>query len=72
LFFGLCYRSPGYAGCTTGDRDFTAQRARLRELGVPDGRVYLNQGLTGTNRQRPGLALARAAVRGGDALSSSR
>jgi DNA invertase Pin-like site-specific DNA recombinase len=45
----------GYARCSTDDQDLTAQRDRLRELGVPDDRAYLDHGLTGTNRQRPGL-----------------
>lgn len=45
----------GYARCSTDAQDLTAQRDRLRELGVPDDRVYLDHGLTGTNRQRPGL-----------------
>ncbi len=41
---------------------------RLRELGVADNRVYLDHGLTGTNRSRPGLDQALAAVREGDTL----
>jgi DNA invertase Pin-like site-specific DNA recombinase len=39
----------GYARYFTNEQDFTAQRDRLRELGVPDNRVYLDHGLTGTN-----------------------
>lgn len=35
-------------------------------LDVPEDRIYLDHGLTGTNRDRPGLALA--AVRAGDTL----
>jgi len=58
----------GYARCSTDEQDLTAQRDRLRELGVPDDRVYLDHGLTGTNRQRPGLDQALAAVRSGDTL----
>ena len=46
----------GYARCSTDEQDLTAQRQRLCELGVADGRVYLDHGLTGTNRARPGLA----------------
>ncbi len=45
----------GYARCSTDEQDLTAQRDRLREFGVPEDRVYLDHGLTGTNRQRPGL-----------------
>lgn len=48
--------------------ELTAHRDRLRELGVPDDRVYLDHGLTGTNRQRSGLDQALAAVRVGDTL----
>jgi DNA invertase Pin-like site-specific DNA recombinase len=58
----------GYARCSTDVQDLTAQRDRLRELGVPDNRVYLDHGLTGTNRKRPGLDQALAAVRTGDTL----
>jgi DNA invertase Pin-like site-specific DNA recombinase len=58
----------GYARCSTDEQDLTAQRDGLRELGVPDDRVYLDHGLTGTHRQRPGLDQALAAVRAGDTL----
>ncbi len=58
----------GYARCSTDSQDLTAQRDRLRELGVPDDQVFLDQGLTGTNRNRPGLDQALAAVRAGDTL----
>ncbi len=57
----------GYARCSTDAQDLTAQRDRLRELGVAEERIYLDHGLTGTNRKRPGLE-ALAAVRGGDTL----
>ena len=30
----------GYARCSTDEQDLTAQRDRLRELGVADNRVY--------------------------------
>ena len=58
----------GYARCSTDAQDLTAQRDRLRELGVAEERIYLDHGLTGTNRKRPGLDQALAAVRGGDTL----
>ncbi|MGH3806073.1 MAG: recombinase family protein [Pseudonocardiaceae bacterium] len=58
----------GYARCSTDDQDLTAQRQRLRELGVADNRIYLDHGLTGTRRARPGLDQALAAVREGDTL----
>jgi DNA invertase Pin-like site-specific DNA recombinase len=46
----------------------TAQGDRLAELGVVEDRIYLDHGLTGTNRRRPGLDQALAAVRAGDTL----
>jgi DNA invertase Pin-like site-specific DNA recombinase len=58
----------GYARCSTDSQDLTAQRQRLRELGVAEDRIYLDHGLTGTNRARPGLDQALAAVRKGDTL----
>jgi DNA invertase Pin-like site-specific DNA recombinase len=58
----------GYARCSTDDQDLTAQRQILHDLGVADDRVYLDHGLTGTTRHRPGLAQALAAVRAGDTL----
>ena len=58
----------GYCRCSTDSQDLTAQRQRLRELGVTEDRVYLDHGLTGTNRARPGLDQALAALREGDTL----
>jgi DNA invertase Pin-like site-specific DNA recombinase len=58
----------GYARCSTDAQDLTAQRQRLAELGVPADRTYLDHGLTGTDRKRPGLDQALAAVREGDTL----
>jgi DNA invertase Pin-like site-specific DNA recombinase len=58
----------GYARCSTDKQDLTAQRQTLRQLGVSDERVYLDHGLTGRNRRRPGLQQALAAVREGDTL----
>ena len=58
----------GYARCSTDRQDLTAQRHALHELGVSDDRVYLDHGMTGRNRKRPGLEQALAAVREGDTL----
>ena len=58
----------GYARCSTDRQDLTAQRAALAELGVSEDRIYTDHGLTGTNRARPGLDQALAAVRAGDML----
>ena len=45
-----------------------AQRETLLGLGVAPERLYLDHGLTGTTRARPGLDQALAAVRAGDTL----
>jgi DNA invertase Pin-like site-specific DNA recombinase len=58
----------GYARCSTDRQDLTAQREALIKLGVEEGRIYTDHGLTGTNRARPGLDQALAAVRAGDTL----
>jgi DNA invertase Pin-like site-specific DNA recombinase len=58
----------GYARCSTDRQDLTAQRHALHDLGVSDERVYLDHGMTGRDRKRPGLEQALAAVREGDTL----
>lgn len=58
----------GYARCSTDKQDLAAQRSALAELGVAADRIYVDHGLTGTNRVRPGLNQALAAVRHGDTL----
>lgn len=58
----------GYARCSTDKQDLTVQKAALAALGVPADRIYTDHGLTGTNRTRPGLDQALAAVRAGDTL----
>jgi DNA invertase Pin-like site-specific DNA recombinase len=45
----------GYARCPTDQQDLTAQRDALIGLGVEADRIYVDHGLTGTNRERPGL-----------------
>ena len=62
----------GYARCSTDRQDLTAQRAALAELGVTEDHIYIDHGLTGTNRARPGLDQALAAVREGDMLVVSK
>jgi hypothetical protein len=77
--FGLVVRSTarsilmaplliGYARVWTDEQDLTAQRDALANLGVTAERVYVDHGLTGTNRDRPGLREAFAACRTGDTL----
>ena len=46
----------------------SAQHDGLRSLGVCPARIYVDHGLTGTNRDRPGLREALAACREGDTL----
>src|SRR5213593_2488111 len=58
----------GYARCSTDKQDLAAQQAMLKELGVAPDRIYMDRGLTGTTRDRPGLDQALAAVRAGDTL----
>ena len=58
----------GYARGSTEQQDRTAQRDALLRIGVQADRIYVHHGLTGTNRERPGLREAQAACRAGDAL----
>ena len=58
----------GYARVSTQGQDLTAQRNALAALGVDAERMYVDHGLTGTNRARPGLREALAACRAGDML----
>ena len=58
----------GYARCSTGTQDLTAQRDRVRELGVAGDRIYRDHGLAGTSRKHPGLGQALAAVSEGGTL----
>ncbi|GAC1368381.1 MAG: hypothetical protein NVS2B15_03230 [Pseudarthrobacter sp.] len=58
----------GYARVSTNEQDLTAQRNGLAALGVPTDRIYVDHGLTGRNKERPGLREALAAVRAGDTL----
>ena len=58
----------GYARVSTDAQDLTAQRDALGALGVEPDRVYVDHGITGTSRDRPGLRQALAACRAGDEL----
>jgi len=58
----------GYARVSTNGQDLTAQREGLIALGVNPENIHVDHGLTGTNRTRPGLREAMAAVRSGDTL----
>jgi DNA invertase Pin-like site-specific DNA recombinase len=58
----------GYARCGLDKRELTAQCGILLGLDVPETRIYLGHGPTGTNRDRSGFAQAVAAVCAGDTL----
>ena len=58
----------GYARVSTDEQDLTARRDALAAPRVAAERTYVDQGLTGTNRERPGLRQAPAAFRAGDTL----
>jgi len=53
----------GYARCPTDSQDLTAQQEALIALGVRPDRVYVDHGLIGIYRARPGLREAMAACR---------
>jgi DNA invertase Pin-like site-specific DNA recombinase len=53
----------GHARCSTEDQDLTAQKTALIDLGVERERIYLDHGMSGTDRARPGLDQAQGAVR---------
>lgn len=58
----------GYARCSTEKQDLSAQIKALMSLGVEKNNIYTDFGFTGTQRERPGLDQAIAAVREGDTL----
>ena len=58
----------GYARVSSAQQDLTAQRDALVGLGVDARHIHVDHGLTGSNRSRPGLEKALAAVRPGDEL----
>ena len=66
--FGATELKIGYAQLSTVDQDLTVQREALAALGVDPKRIYVDHGLTGTNRERPGLRQALAACHSGDML----
>lgn len=58
----------GYARVSTVMQDVQAQREGLAALGVDEARMYVDEGRTGSNRDRPALREALAACREGDTL----
>ncbi|GII82323.1 resolvase [Sphaerisporangium siamense] len=56
-------RRVGYARCSTDEQDVQIQAEQLRALGVPEDRIYIDRGFSGTTRRnRNGLDQALAAV----------
>ncbi len=64
----MAARLIGYARCSTDQQGLTAQSDGLLAMGVDPARIYVDHGLTGTNRDRPGLREVLAACREGDTL----
>ncbi|MCG8656917.1 recombinase family protein, partial [Yimella sp. NH-Cas1] len=60
------------ARASTAEKDLTAQHDGLLSLGIQAEHIYVDHGLTGTSRARPGLGEAMAAVRRGDTLMVSK
>jgi hypothetical protein len=60
----------GYARVSTDQQDLTAQRDGLAALEVGEDRVYVDHGLTGANRDRPGLRQGLLRVEPATPLSS--
>ncbi|PPG87549.1 DNA resolvase [Rathayibacter rathayi] len=58
----------GYARVSTDKQDAQAQRDSLLAVGVPADRIYVDVGLTGSNRERPALREALAACDAGSTL----
>lgn len=56
-------RRAGYARCSTDEQDVQIQTEQLLALGVPEDRIYIDRGFSGTTRRnRNGLDQALAAV----------
>jgi DNA invertase Pin-like site-specific DNA recombinase len=58
----------GYARVSTDKQDVTTQLDALTGLGIARDRIYIDEGRTGRNTDRPGLTQALAACRSGDEL----
>ena len=58
----------GYTRCSTDAQISPPSLNALTALGVKPNRIYVDHGLTGANRARPGLREALAACRSGDTL----
>ena len=58
----------GYARCSSSADDERIQRDQLSELGVGANAIHVDHGLTGTDRPRPALTAAMAALSARDTL----
>lgn len=58
----------GTRGCPSTARTGRSNAGPLLALGVKEARIYVDHGLSGRNRDRPGLREALAACRRGDTL----
>lgn len=61
-----------YARISPAGLDFTSQRDALLRLGVLDSHIYVDHGLTGTNRASPGLREALADAPEADTLVATK
>ncbi|MCK2218141.1 recombinase family protein [Actinomadura sp. ATCC 31491] len=60
----------GYARCSTDEQDLMIQTERLLTLGVPEDRIYIDRGFSGTTRRnRAGLDQALAAIWNGSVFT---
>lgn len=53
----------GHARVSTGEQDLTVRRNALLAFGEDEAHIFVDHGLAGTNRARPGLREAIAAMR---------
>jgi DNA invertase Pin-like site-specific DNA recombinase len=61
-------RAIGYTRVSADAHDLAAERAALTGFGVREDRIFVDVGLTGGRRERPGLDEALAACRPGELL----
>jgi hypothetical protein len=63
----------GYARCSTDEQDVIIQTEQLLALGVPEDRIYIDRGFSGTTRRnRGGLDQALAAVWDGSVFTVTK
>ncbi|WP_308250223.1 recombinase family protein [Sphaerisporangium fuscum] len=63
----------GYACCSTDEQDVVIQTEQLLTLGVPEDRIYIDRGFSGTaRRNRAGLDQALAAVWNGSVFTVTK